>query len=156
SRQGSGLRSLAVRQGPSGSSQLPWHMPCVAASQGTRSEGLGEAPTLRGAGLLTPPFPLPGGGRVPKSPGPVAAVSLAVFAGVLVLLLRATAGDGPKEEPKRPHDAVADAQTPRDVPAERPEQKKSAHDRSDVFAPGKAPPITEALSQQTDQGQFRG
>ena len=31
-------------------------------------------------------------------------------------------------------DAAQDAQTPRNSPATRPEQKKSAHDQADVFA----------------------
>lgn len=31
-------------------------------------------------------------------------------------------------------DAAQDAQTPRNPPATRPEQKKSAHDQADVFA----------------------
>jgi cytochrome c peroxidase len=83
-------------------------------------------------------------------------VNLALLAGALVLLLRA-AGQGPNPAaPQSPHDAIADAQTPREVPIERPEQKKTAHDRSDIFAPSKALPTTEALAKQTDQGQFLG
>jgi hypothetical protein len=34
-----------------------------------------------------------------------------------------------------PHDAIVEAQTPKEVPVERPEQKKTDHDLSDVFAP---------------------
>jgi cytochrome c peroxidase len=84
-------------------------------------------------------------------------INLALLAGALVLLLRAATGQGRNAAPlKRPHDAVADAQTPKDVPAERPEQKKTAHDLSDIFAPSKALPTTGALTDQTDQGQFRG
>jgi cytochrome c peroxidase len=84
------------------------------------------------------------------------AVNLALFAGALVLLLRA-AGQGPNPSPPQsPHDAIADAQTPREVPLERPEQKKTAHDRSDIFDPSKGLPTTEALTKQTDHGQFRG
>jgi cytochrome c peroxidase len=59
-------------------------------------------------------------------------------------------------EPRSPRDAVVDAQTPRDVPSERPEQKKTEHDLSDIFSPSKALPTTGALSNQTDQGQFLG
>src|SRR5207245_2896181 len=55
-----------------------------------------------------------------------------------------------------PHDAIAQAQTPNEVPVERPEQKKTAHDRSDIFAPSKALPTTEALAQQKDHGQMLG
>jgi cytochrome c peroxidase len=86
---------------------------------------------------------------MPKRHGLVTGVSLALLAGALVLLLRAATGQDPKAAPpQRPHDAVADAQTPREVPLERPEQQQSAHDRSDLFAPDKALPITEALNDQ--------
>jgi hypothetical protein len=33
-----------------------------------------------------------------------------------------------------PADSIANAQTPQPAPVERPEQKKSAHGKSDVFA----------------------
>ena len=55
-----------------------------------------------------------------------------------------------------PADAVQDAQTPRAVPAARPEQQKTEHDRSDVFAPGKPAPINPALNDQPDQGRVTG
>jgi hypothetical protein len=43
-------------------------------------------------------------------------------------------GPGPEPAPRQaPHDVIAEAQTPRQVPAKRPEQQKSAHDRSDAF-----------------------
>src|SRR5262249_35773322 len=85
----------------------------------------------------------------------VAGVILAMLAGGYVLLIRSAAGDNPNASPsQRPHDAIADAQTPRDVPAERPEQKKTAHDLSDIFAPGKAPPTTKALAHQTGRRPF--
>ena len=52
-------------------------------------------------------------------------VNLALLAGALVLLLRAEAGQGRNAvPPKHPHDAIADAQTPKEVPEERPEQRK--------------------------------
>jgi len=57
---------------------------------------------------------------------------------------------------KAPHDAVVDAQTSREVPIERPEQKKTEHDLSDVFSPSKALPITGAVANQADHGQFLG
>jgi cytochrome c peroxidase len=82
---------------------------------------------------------------------------LAVLAGGLVLLVRSAAGDKPSTSTSgRPHDAVADAQTPRDVPVERPEQKKTAHDLSDIFTPQRAQPSSEALVKQTDQGRYLG
>jgi cytochrome c peroxidase len=57
---------------------------------------------------------------------------------------------------RRVSDAIAEAQTAKQVPSERPEQKKTAHDLSDIFTPAKAPPTTGALANQTDQGRFLG
>src|SRR5262249_34829861 len=57
---------------------------------------------------------------------------------------------------KAPPDAVVAAQTPNDVPIERPEQKKTDHDQSDIFKPAAALPTTTALKDQTDQGHFLG
>jgi hypothetical protein len=39
---------------------------------------------------------------------------------------------------------------------ERPEQKKTAHDLSDVFNPSNALPTSEALINQQDRGQMLG
>src|SRR5206468_5636716 len=79
---------------------------------------------------------------------------LALLAGGLVLLVRA-AGDKPNATPsQRPHDVIADAQTPREVPQERPEQKKTAHDLSDIFSPKRALPTSEALVNQADEGRY--
>jgi hypothetical protein len=55
-----------------------------------------------------------------------------------------------------PSDAVADAQTPRAVPATRPEQQKNEHDTSNVFAGPAAPHSSEALKQQPDEGEIKG
>src|SRR5437588_233789 len=85
-------------------------------------------------------------------------VFLAGFmAGSLVLLVHSqeTKTKPPAKE-TAPPDAVAEAQTPKEVPAERPEQKKTAHDLSDIFTSGKALPSSEALVNQTDQGQMLG
>ena len=68
----------------------------------------------------------------------------------LVLLLGWERADS--EQP----DAVAAAQTPRPVGAERPEQQKSAHDRADIFAPSQALPASAALAQQQDGGRMLG
>jgi hypothetical protein len=57
---------------------------------------------------------------------------------------------------ERPHDAVAEAQTPREVPRARPEQKKNAHDRSDAFDPNNARPVTPALDNQPEGGRIAG
>lgn len=55
-----------------------------------------------------------------------------------------------------PSDAIAEAQTPRPVPIVRPEQRKTAHDLSDIFSASKAPPSSSAFSAQPDQGQILG
>ncbi|RJR46437.1 MAG: cytochrome B6 [Desulfobacteraceae bacterium] len=59
-----------------------------------------------------------------------------------------------KKAPMR--DAVQDAQTPRDAPLTRPEQKKSAHDQSDVFFAQKAQPSSTAFDAQPEQGKVLG
>jgi len=78
-------------------------------------------------------------------------------AGGLVLLVPAQQA-GTKTSPERTAlaDAIAEAQTAREVPDERPEQKKTEHDLSDIYAQGKAQPSSEALGNQTDQGQMLG
>ncbi|HEY6262983.1 MAG TPA: hypothetical protein VIW47_15410 [Nitrospiraceae bacterium] len=55
-----------------------------------------------------------------------------------------------------PHDAVAEAQEPRTVPIERPEQRKNAHDRSEVFEPPKARPSSPAFLNQLRDGKASG
>src|SRR5437867_11857701 len=85
------------------------------------------------------------------------AVFLAGFvAGGMVLLVHSQESKTNPPKGDGPPDAVAEAQTPKEIPVERPEQKKTAHDRSGIFAPDKALPTTEALKDQTDQGQFLG
>jgi cytochrome c peroxidase len=89
--------------------------------------------------------------------GPIKAVISSLIAAGFVLLIRsAGAQDRSASQTGRSGDAVADAQTPREVPAERPEQKKTAHDQSDVFAPNKAVPSSEALADQPDHGGMIG
>src|SRR5258708_29818 len=85
-------------------------------------------------------------------------VFLAGFVAGSLVLLAPSQETKTKPSPKgdAPPDAVAEAQTSKEVPMERPEQKKTAHDLSDIFAPDKAPPNTEALANQTDQGRFLG
>jgi cytochrome c peroxidase len=53
-------------------------------------------------------------------------------------------------------DAVQEAQTPRKVAEERPEQRKSEHDRSDVFSAMKAQPNTKATNRQPKEGKNSG
>ena len=53
-------------------------------------------------------------------------------------------------------DAVVDAQTTKDVPVTRPEQRKTEHDLSDIFkAPG-AESSSPALNNQPEQGKMLG
>src|SRR4051812_46942540 len=42
-------------------------------------------------------------------------------------------------------DAIAEAQTPRAVPATRPEQKRNLHDESGIFSGDKGPPSSPVL-----------
>ncbi len=89
--------------------------------------------------------------------GLVKGVILALSASGLVLLVHSAADENANvPPPRRPGDAIAEAQTPKDVPAERPEQRKTAHDLSDIFAPSKAAPSSEALVDQPEQGGTNG
>ena len=73
-----------------------------------------------------------------------------------MLLAHSAAGEDPNaRQARRPRDAVAEAQTPKDVPTERPEQRKTAHDRSDIFTPSRAKPSSGALGDQPEQGGER-
>src|ERR1700730_5216423 len=82
----------------------------------------------------------------------VTAGALGALAGSLVLL---GAPQGARSQPPA-DDAIAVAQTPKEAPMERPEQKKTAHDLSDVFDPSNALPSSEALIDQQDRGQILG
>jgi cytochrome c peroxidase len=53
-------------------------------------------------------------------------------------------------------DAVADSQTPRDVPRTRPEQQKNEHDRTTHFGAENALPASTAFEAQPDQGKVKG
>ena len=84
-------------------------------------------------------------------------VILVLAGGGLVLLMRPAGARDPNASPTGgPGDAIAEAQTPKDVPVERPEQKKTAHDLSDLFAPSKAAPSSEALVDQPEHGGMTG
>jgi cytochrome c peroxidase len=84
-------------------------------------------------------------------------VFLAGFlAGSLVLLVHSQESKTNRPKGDTAPDAVAEAQAPKEVPVERPEQKKTAHDLSDIFAPSKALPTTQGLVNQTDEGQMLG
>jgi cytochrome c peroxidase len=68
----------------------------------------------------------------------------------------ASAEDPTTQSPGRPRDAIADAQTPKDAPASRPERRKTAHDLSDIFTPGRAMPSSGALADQPEHGGMTG
>ncbi|HMB07940.1 MAG TPA: cytochrome B6, partial [Isosphaeraceae bacterium] len=61
-----------------------------------------------------------------------------------------------RPSPTAPPDAITDAQTPRPVKAERAEQQKTQHDRSDRFAAPNAMPSSKAFEDQPEKGQFQG
>jgi cytochrome c peroxidase len=79
----------------------------------------------------------------------ITTAAAAILAGTSLVLSQATQNEA------RP-DAIAEAQTHRDVPIERPEQKKTAHDLSDVFKPSNASPSSEALINQQNRGEMPG
>jgi hypothetical protein len=71
--------------------------------------------------------------------------------------VRTSVREKPKpDQPAPPYDAVFEAQTPKTVPVERPEQKKTAHDLSDIFTPKQAMPTTQALLDQPEKGGMYG
>jgi cytochrome c peroxidase len=63
---------------------------------------------------------------------------------------------GPELGAQPPADAVAEAQTPRAASGARPEQKKSAHDTSNVFEAKNAQPSSPALAAQPEHGGMPG
>jgi len=81
--------------------------------------------------------------------------------GALALVVAASEAAGPQQPQQpdptpAPYDAVAAAQEQNEVPAERPEQRKTEHDRSDVFDATKAKPSSPALKQQPKEGKISG
>jgi cytochrome c peroxidase len=83
--------------------------------------------------------------------------AIAVVAmGIGLVVARSHAAEEQAKPGAQPPDAVADAQTPRPVPADRPEQQKSDHDRSDIFNAANAPHSSNALESQPDKGEVRG
>ncbi len=57
---------------------------------------------------------------------------------------------------RSPRDAIVDAQTPRETPVTRPEQKKSNHDQSNVFTAAGAMPSSPVFENQPDKGKTVG
>ena len=83
---------------------------------------------------------------------------VAVVTGALAVVVatRAAQDDARRRQPSPPPDAVAEAQTPRKVAVERPEQKKTEHDRSGAFAGPNAPESSRVLEGQPEKGQITG
>lgn len=84
-----------------------------------------------------------------------AAIALLAICGSLE---RVTAQDNGERTrgPTLAADAVAEAQAPREVAATRPEQKKSEHDRSDIFDAQKAWPSSPVFKNQPKEGKISG
>lgn len=78
-----------------------------------------------------------------------------VFAMLLGSCLIAFA-ETPGDRSNRSNDSVANAQTETAVRSERPEQKKTDHDSSDLFNMLKAPPSSPTLKDQPKQGKVSG
>ena len=75
------------------------------------------------------------------------------------LVLTATASWTQSQKPagrRAPHDAVLDAQTPREVAITRPEQQKTPRDLSDAFSGTRAESSSTALKDQPDEGKILG
>ena len=94
---------------------------------------------------------------MPNKRGLVTGAIAALFMGGVALFMHSVAGAKSTTSPsKDSQDAITDAQTTRIAPNERPEQKKTAHDLSDIFAAGKASPSSAALVDQPEQGGMTG
>jgi cytochrome c peroxidase len=87
-----------------------------------------------------------------------AAFAAGLLTGCLFLAVQSGEAGGQEKKPpaEKPRDPVTEVQSPRDVPVERPEQKKTAHDKSDKFDPTKPAPLTPALKSQPNQGRVLG
>src|SRR5205814_7526285 len=71
---------------------------------------------------------------MPHKFGLAAAFAAGVLASGLLLSARSQTPD-PKQKTAPPHDPAAEALRVKQVPADRPEQKLTAHDKSDAFDP---------------------
>jgi len=76
----------------------------------------------------------------------------AVLLGVWMTPLRTQS----EEQSHRAYDVIQDSQTPREIPASRPEQTKNEHDKSNVFKSSNADPSSPAFQDQPEQGQTQG
>jgi cytochrome c peroxidase len=85
-------------------------------------------------------------------------VTIKIFVVISFMVVGAWSQQGNKRPPQgtRSRDAVEEAQTSRDVPADRPEQRKSDHDRSDIFKATNAKSSSTALDDQPEEGKING
>lgn len=86
-------------------------------------------------------------------------VTLKIFVVTLFLAVWAWSQQAQDRRPPQgapPRDAVVDAQTTRGVQVTRPEQRKTEHDRSDIFKAASAAPSSQAFDNQPDQGKMLG
>jgi cytochrome c peroxidase len=84
--------------------------------------------------------------------------ALLIVPAAALVLFNAAPGAQPKAAAPRPlPDAVQEAQTPRAVPAKRPEQQKTPHDRdAAAFQAANAPAAGPGIPDQPDKGQVLG
>lgn len=85
-----------------------------------------------------------------------AALAMGGLVVAVAMVVKQTAVGANAPVPAPAPDAVEDAQNPRPMPGNRPEQKKNAHDQSGIFDAEKAPPSSTAFQAQPDQGEMRG
>jgi cytochrome c peroxidase len=81
-----------------------------------------------------------------------AVFSLIAGAGLILTASQSWTQTTPQMQP----DAVQEAQTPRNVPITRPEQKKNEHDLKDIFGSAKAETSSAAFKGQPDEGKGEG
>src|SRR5215471_2370928 len=83
---------------------------------------------------------------------------LTVYCGNLLFLASAqTQSPTPEQRQQQGQlDAVVRAQEPTPIQMKRPEQQKTAHDRSDVFEESHAMPSSPAFRNQPGQGKVSG
>ncbi len=88
------------------------------------------------------------------------AVAAIAACSLLCVLLLSLHSDEPNKVPPptgvRPQDPAAQAQTVREVKADRPEQQLTEHDKSALFDPTKPAPLTPILKDQPNEGRILG
>ncbi len=83
-------------------------------------------------------------------------VGLGMIVSMIGVLVPIRSEAQPAAKGRPPHDAIAEAATPRKAATERPEQKATQHDRSGSFAAPAAEPSSKALESQPEKGQMSG